>query len=102
MTTPERTYWEKRTASNERPVASALRRRHPVAGPELGRIDDLHLGERHLGAGVLGHQHRRRPLLPVRTFAAREADGAVPALELVGQERLDHVVALVALGRVQD
>src|SRR5262249_45462093 len=100
MTTPERTYWESSTASNDRPAASALRR-HPVTRLELGRVDDLHVGEGHLGPGVLGYQHRRRPLLPVRAFAAREADGAVPALELVGQERLDQIVALVALGGVE-
>src|SRR5262245_10490259 len=100
MTTPERTYWESSTASNDRPAASALRR-HPVARLELGRVDDLHLGERHFRPGVLGHEHWRSPLLPVRPLAARETDRAVPALELVGQKRLDQVVALVALRGVQ-
>src|SRR2546426_4764668 len=101
MTTPERTYWESSTASNDRPAMSALRRRHPVAGLELGRVDDLHLVERHLRPGVLGHEHRGRPLLPVRALASGEADRAVPALELPGQERLDQVVAVVALGGVE-
>src|SRR5215471_21759941 len=100
MTTPESTYWERRTVSNAAP-GSALRRRHPVARLELGRIDDLHLRERHLRLRVLDHQHRRRPLLPVRALAAGEADRAVPALELAGYQRLDEVLGLVALRRVE-
>src|SRR5216684_2083051 len=101
MTTPERTYCESRNASNGRAASSALRCRHPVSRLELRRIDDLHVRERLLGLRVLGHQHRGRPLLPVRALAAREADRAVPALELPGQERLDQLVAVVAPGGVQ-
>src|SRR3989475_4056612 len=102
MTSPERTYWDRRTASTEAPrSSSALRSRHPVARLELRRVDDPDVGERHLDRRVLRHQHRRRPLLPVRTLAAREADRPVPALERVGQERLDQLVGLVALGGVQ-
>src|SRR5215813_6251797 len=80
MTIPDSTYWESRSRSNDG-SASALRRGHPVARLELGRIDDPHIRERHLGLRVLDHQHRRRPLLPVRPLAAGEADRAVPALE---------------------
>src|SRR5262245_14561295 len=97
ITTPERTYCERRTASTAR--RSALRG-HPVAGLELRRIDDLHVVEGHLGLRVLGHQHGRRPLLPVRALAPRERDGPVPALELVVEQGLDDVLALVALRRV--
>src|SRR5258708_20171762 len=95
MTTPERTYCESRNASNGRPASSALRCRHPVSRLELRRIDDLHVRERLLGLRVLGHEHRGRPLLPVRALAAREADRAVPALELPGQEPLDHLLPVV-------
>src|SRR5438477_12703633 len=98
MTRPDSRYWEKRNASNAGVRSSALRRRHPVSGLELGWIDDLDLGERHLRLRVLGHQHRGRPLLPVRPLAAREADGAVPALELVGEERLHQLLGVIALG----
>src|SRR2546426_12387085 len=74
-----------------------LRLAHPLARLEFRGGDDLHLGERLLHARVLHHQHRRRPLLPVRALAAAEGDGAVPALELAGEERLHEVVGLVAL-----
>src|SRR5437879_11714198 len=101
MTTPDSTYWENRNASNRgAPASSALRRRHPVSGLELGWIDDLDLGERHLRLRVLGHQHRGRPLLPVRPLTAREADGAVPALELVGEGRLHPLLGVLGqMGR---
>src|SRR5262245_19423605 len=98
MTTPDSTYWDNRNRSNDG-SASAIRPGHPVARLEFGRINDLHLRERHLGLRVLDHQHRRRPLLPVRPLAAGEADRAVPALERVGQERFDQVLGLIALGR---
>src|SRR5262249_9132707 len=100
MTTPDSTYWESRSRSNDG-SASALGRGHPVARLELGRIDDLHVRERHLGLRVLDHQHRRRPLLPVRALAAGEGYRAVPALELAGQERLHQVFGLVALGGIE-
>src|SRR5262245_66203574 len=100
MTSPAKTYWETRSRSNDG-SASALGCGHPVARLELGRIDDLHVRERHLGLRVLNDQHRRRPLLPVRPLAAGKADRAVPALELAGQERLDQVLRLVALGGVE-
>src|SRR5215467_6215361 len=100
MTIPDSTYWESRSRSTDG-SASALGRGHPVARLELGRIDDLHIRERHLGLRVLDDQHRRRPLLPVRALAAGEADRAVPALELAGHQRLDEVLGLVALRRVE-
>src|SRR5438093_13293823 len=84
MTIPERRYWEKRYAS----TASALRRHQEVAGLELGREDDLRLAEGHLGLRVLEEQHGRRPLLPVRTLAVREADRHVR-----GVERDDQLLA---------
>src|SRR5262252_9592554 len=96
MTRPASTYCERITRST-----SVLGPRDPVAGLEIGRVDDLHLGERHLRFGVLNNQHRRRPLLPVRALAAREADRAVPALELAGQERLDQRIGVVALGGIE-
>src|SRR6267143_3032134 len=97
MTMPESTYWETRTASTR----ALLRLAHPLARLELARRHDLRLGERLLHLRVLDHQHRRRPVLPVRALAARERDGAVPALELPGQQRLHEVVDAVALGEVQ-
>src|SRR5438093_6876526 len=104
MTTPASTYWDARIRSMEGgrgrvPPRSALGGR-PVAGLQLGRIHDLHVVEGHLRLRVLRNEHRRRPLLPVGPLAAREADGPVPALELVVEQRLDDLLALVALGRV--
>src|SRR5262245_13606522 len=96
MTSPASTYWDASVRSTRAP-GSGLRR-HPVPGLELRREDDLGVGERLLRLGVLHEQHGRRPLLPVRALAAREADGAVPALELAGEQRLDQVLGLVALG----
>src|ERR1700675_294507 len=99
MTRPERRYWERRWKSIDRAAAAPgpgardfgsrpgpdgrLAGNDQLARLELGRIDDLGLGERHVGLGVLHQQHRRRPLLPVRPLAAAEADRRVPALELV-------------------
>src|SRR5256885_15297210 len=84
VTTPERAYWETRTASTR----ALLRLAHPLARLEFRRGDDLDLGERLLHARVLHHQHRRRPLLPVRALAAAEGDGAVPALERSEERRV--------------
>src|SRR5438552_3553338 len=100
ITTPERTY----CASRVRSMAvgsSALRCQHQVAGLELRREDDLHIGKRLLRLGVLGKQDGRTPLLPVGTLAVREADGPVPPFELVVQQGFDQVSTLVALGRVE-
>src|SRR5215469_13622416 len=96
MTSPARTYWTTRTGSTG---ASGLAR-HPVARLQLGREHDLDVGERLVRLRVLHDHHRRRPLLPVRALAVREADGPVPSVELVGEERLHDVLALVALGDV--
>src|SRR5262245_53256945 len=68
-------------------------RRYQVSGLEVRRVDDLGLPERHVGLRVLRDQHRRRPLLPVRAFAAREGDRAVPSLELVLEQCLDQRLA---------
>src|SRR5260370_30243825 len=95
MTTRERTDCESRNASNGRPASSALRCRHPVSRLELRRIDDLHVRERLLGLRVLGHQHRRRTLLPVRALAEREADPAVPPPDLPRPESLGPHTAVV-------
>src|SRR5688500_6884292 len=110
MTSPESTYWDRIVRSMSYGVIGGGRRGplrvcspragDVVAGLELRREADLHLREWLLHARVLGEQNRRRPLLPVRTVTTREADGAVPALELVRQERLGDVLALVALRRV--
>src|SRR5713226_2552968 len=100
MTSPDRTYCDRRKASM-RPVRrlplsgsgpSALRRLHEVAGLELRRIDDRGLGERLLGLRVLQEEHGRRPLLPVGALSARESDRPVPADELVREERFDDVL----------
>src|SRR2546425_8424530 len=99
MTSPASRYWEASSRSTRRWPASALHGR-PLTGLELRRIDDLHVGERLLRLGVLHDQHGRRPLLPVGALAAREAHGGVPALELVLEQRLDDLLGLVALGRV--
>src|SRR5437016_10531199 len=96
MTSPESTYWDSS-------VPSIDRRRlllHQITGLELRREDDLGLGERLLRLRVLHEEHRRRPLLPVRSFTAREADRPVPALELGGEQRLHDIVRRVALPRV--
>src|SRR5512137_2906520 len=99
MTMPERRYWERRWKSmiggapgrvgeRARPLPTRpgdrSARNRQLAGLELGRVDDLRLREGHVGLGVLHHQDRGRPLLPVGAFPAAEADGRVPALELVG------------------
>src|SRR5215475_2139698 len=100
ITTPERTY----CASRVRSMAvgpSALRRHNQVAGLELRREDDLHVGKRLLRPGVLGKQDGRTPLLPVGALAAREADGPVPPFERVVQQGFDESMALVALCRVE-
>src|SRR4029453_6109077 len=100
ITTPERTYCDSKVRSMA-VGPSALRRQNQIAGLEFRREDDLHVGKRLLRLGVLGKQNGRTPLLPVRTFAAREADGPVPPFELVVQEGFDKSRALVALGRVE-
>src|SRR5215470_18025504 len=100
MTTPERTY----CASRVRSIAaglSVLGRQHQIAGLEFRWKNDLHVGKWLLRPGVLRKQDGRAPLLPVGTLAMGEADGAVPALELVIQQGLYQVRALVALGGVQ-
>src|SRR5262245_32800941 len=85
MTMPDSTYCERRVRSiawapgraagpsGPGPARYGSARHHEVAGLELGRVDDLGLGEGHLGLGVLQHQHRRGPLLPVGPLAAGEA-----------------------------
>src|SRR6266540_3702185 len=100
MTTPERTYCDSKVRSMA-VGPSALWRHHQVAGLELRREDDLHVGKRLLRLGVLGKQDGGTPLLPVGTLAAREADGPVPPFERVGQQGFDEVCALGALGRVE-
>src|SRR5689334_1434696 len=100
MTSPEITYWDRSVRSTPALRArSAGRREHEVARLEIGREHDRHAGERLSDLGVLGDQDGRRPLLPVRALAVRERHRAVPALELVGEERLLDVLTLVALGR---
>src|ERR1700730_10113458 len=100
MTRPERRYWERRWKSIDRAAPASgpgardarsrpdgrLARNDQVARLELGRIDDLGLGEGHVGLGVLHQQHRGCPLLPVGSLAAAEADRRVPALELGGEQ----------------
>src|SRR5262249_49714265 len=100
MTSPESTYCE-RSVRSTRANRSAGGRGHPVAGLQLRRKHDLDLREWLLRLGVLGDEHGRRPLLPVRSFTAREGDGAIPALELRGGEGLHQILPLVALGRVE-
>src|SRR5258708_3303416 len=115
MTRPARRYWERRWKSIDRalrarPGSARLplpdRPRGRLAGNdqlarlELGRVDDLGLGEGHIGLGVLHHQDRGRPLLPVRPLAAAEADRRVPALELIGEQGLHQGLACVALRRL--
>src|SRR4029453_2340137 len=100
ITTPERTYCDSRVRSMA-VSPSALRRQHQVAGLELRREDDLHVGKRLLRFGVLGKQNGRTPLLPVGTLAARGADGPIPPFELVVQKGFDESSTLVALGRVE-
>src|ERR687887_832438 len=98
ITTPERTYCASRVRSMV-VCPSALWRQHQVAGLELRREDDLHVGKRLLRLGVLRKQHGRTPLLPVGSLAVREADGPVPSFELVVQQGFDQVSPLGALGR---
>src|SRR5215470_14673234 len=98
MTSPDSTYCERRYASTLR-AGSALGRHHQVARLEIGREDDLCLGEGLLRLGVLQEQDGRAPLLPVRPLAVGEGDGAVPTHELVAEKRLEEIVRLVALGR---
>src|SRR5215813_6614109 len=100
ITTPERTYCDSRVRSMV-VGPSAPRRQNQVAGLELRREDDLHLGKWLLRLGVLGKQNGRTPLLPVGTLAAREADGPIPPFECVVQEGFDESRTLVALGRVE-
>src|SRR5215510_11229575 len=100
ITTPERTYCDSKVRSMA-VGPSALRRQHQVAGLEFWWEDDLHVGKRLLRLGVLGKQNGRTPLLPVRTLAAREANGPVPPFELVVEQGLDKISALVALGRIE-
>src|SRR6266705_462693 len=100
MATTERTYCDSRVRSMA-VGPSALWRHHQVAGLELRREDDLHVGKRLLRPGILGKQDGGTPLLPVGTFAAREADGPVPPFERVVQQGFDEVGTLVTLGRVE-
>src|SRR5438876_9722357 len=110
MTRPDKTYWDRRYASTaplsrprprpSSPGRSALGGHHQVAGLELRRVDDLGLGEGLVLPGVLQEEHGRGPLLPVRAFAPRECDRAVPADELGAEEGFHDVVGLVALRRV--
>src|SRR4029450_4542597 len=100
ITTPERTYWDSRVRSLA-VGPSALRRQNQVAGLELRREDDLHVGKRLLRLGVLGKQNGRTPLLPVGTLAARGAAGPLPPFERVGQKGFDESSTFVALGRVE-
>src|SRR5215471_1998385 len=100
ITTPERTY----CVSRVRSIAvgpSAFWCQHQIAGLELRREDDLHVGKRLLRPGVLGKQDGGTPLLPVGTLAAREADGPIPPFELVVQQGFDEISTLVALGRIE-
>src|SRR5262245_12021268 len=124
MTTPESTYCDssvrstversgqsigatRRGSAARRPATARRRRgsapgpRHPLAGLELRWKGDLRVGEGLLGLGVLRDEHGRRPLLPVRALAPREADRTVPSFELVCQEGLDQLFAPVALRRVE-
>src|SRR5215831_17710674 len=100
MTTPERTYCASRVRSMAAGL-SVLGRQHQITGLEFWWENDLHVGKWLLWPGVLRKQDGRAPLLPVGTFATREANGPVPPLELVTQQGLYQVRALIALGRVQ-